>query len=159
MAEEDSDKVGSLDGDGARPFSPSKWPNYLPLSRSSTGLQRTLSSEPLLRRQRSRQVGALQFQYGSRTDSIPQFSQTSIDTNSILLPRRSRTQESSSDSDDSQTQWHSASLLFVALPAFAGMFFENGSAVMTDMLMLGLGCLFLYWSVKWPWLVDLDTFT
>jgi hypothetical protein len=22
---------------------------------------------------------------------------------------------------------------------------------MTDVLMLGLGCLFLYWSVKWPW--------
>jgi hypothetical protein len=41
--------------------------------------------------------------------------------------------------------------MFVALPAFAGMFFENGSAVMTDILMLGLGCLFLYWSVKWPW--------
>jgi hypothetical protein len=37
------------------------------------------------------------------------------------------------------------------LPAFAGIFFENGSSVMTDVLMLGLGCLFLYWSVKWPW--------
>jgi hypothetical protein len=55
------------------------------------------------------------------------------------------------DDGDEPGQWHSASLLFVALPAFAGIFFENGSAVMTDVLMLGLGCLFLYWSVKWPW--------
>jgi hypothetical protein len=55
------------------------------------------------------------------------------------------------DEADEPGQWHSASLLFVALPAFAGIFFENGSSVMTDVLMLGLGCLFLYWSVKWPW--------
>jgi hypothetical protein len=39
----------------------------------------------------------------------------------------------------------------VALPALAGLFYENGSSVMTDILLLGLGCLFLYWSVKWPW--------
>jgi hypothetical protein len=43
------------------------------------------------------------------------------------------------------------SLVFVALPAIAGLVFENGSSIMTDVLLLGLGCLFLYWSVKWPW--------
>jgi hypothetical protein len=41
--------------------------------------------------------------------------------------------------------------VFVALPALAGLFFENGGAIMTDALLLALGCLFLYWSVKWPW--------
>jgi len=31
------------------------------------------------------------------------------------------------------------------------LFFENGGAVTTDILLLSLGCVFLYWSVKWPW--------
>jgi hypothetical protein len=52
--------------------------------------------------------------------------------------------------DHEQSHWHAFSLVFVALPAVAGLVFENGSAVMTDLLLLGLGCLFLYWSVKWP---------
>jgi hypothetical protein len=51
---------------------------------------------------------------------------------------------------DEHSHWHSISLVFVALPAIAGLVFENGSAVMTDILLLSLGCLFLYWSVKWP---------
>lgn len=76
-----------------------------------------------------------------------------MDTDSILLdrPASSRRNATSDDTEDSTEQWHSIALIFVALPAIAGMFFENGSAVVTDMLMLGLGCLFLYWSVKWPW--------
>ncbi|KAF2404795.1 hypothetical protein EJ06DRAFT_470346 [Trichodelitschia bisporula] len=52
---------------------------------------------------------------------------------------------------DEPSIWHMGSLLFVALPAVAGLFFENGSSVMTDVLLLGLGCLFLYWSIRWPW--------
>ena len=82
-----------------------------------------------------------------------QFSRTSVDTDSIFLDRPARKPANSNteEGEDSTEQWHSIALIFVALPAFAGMFFENGSAVMTDILMLGLGCLFLYWSVKWPW--------
>jgi hypothetical protein len=53
--------------------------------------------------------------------------------------------------NDPHSHWHAFSLVFVALPAIAGLIFENGSSVMTDILLLGLGCLFLYWSVKWPW--------
>jgi hypothetical protein len=41
--------------------------------------------------------------------------------------------------------------MFVAIPAISGLFFENGGAVATDILLLSLGCVFLYWSVKWPW--------
>jgi hypothetical protein len=55
------------------------------------------------------------------------------------------------DKQEEPVHWHVFALIFVALPAIAGLFFENGSAVMTDVLLLGLGCLFLYWSVKWPW--------
>jgi hypothetical protein len=59
--------------------------------------------------------------------------------------------ELESDKQEEPIHWHVFALIFVALPAIAGLFFENGSAVMTDVLLLGLGCLFLYWSVKWPW--------
>jgi len=59
--------------------------------------------------------------------------------------------ELETDKQDEPVHWHAFALVFVALPAIAGLFFENGSAVMTDVLLLGLGCLFLYWSVKWPW--------
>jgi hypothetical protein len=76
-----------------------------------------------------------------------------VDADSILLdrPASSRRNTTNDETEDSTEQWHSIAIIFVALPAIAGMFFENGSAVVTDMLMLGLGCLFLYWSVKWPW--------
>jgi len=56
------------------------------------------------------------------------------------------------DHQDEHPHWHSIfALIFVALPAISGLVFEDGGAVMTDILLLGLGCLFLYWSVKWPW--------
>ena len=92
-------------------------------------------------------------------ENYTQFSRTSVDTDSILLDRPAASRRSGNatgpndEAEDSPEQWHSIALIFVALPAFAGMFFENGSAIVTDMLMLGLGCLFLYWSVKWPWCV------
>jgi hypothetical protein len=78
-----------------------------------------------------------------------------VDADSILLDRPATSRQNTTDDEpeDTKEQCHSISLIFVALPAFAGLFFENGSAVMTDVLMLGLGCLFLYWSVKWPWYV------
>jgi hypothetical protein len=85
---------------------------------------------------------------------MEQFSRTSVDADSILLDRAAATRRNTAaneESEDTPEQWHSIALIFVALPALAGVFFENGSAVVTDMLMLGLGCLFLYWSVKWPW--------
>src|ERR1700753_2257832 len=75
-----------------------------------------------------------------------QFSRSSTDT--LHLPL---IQEDNSEKHDEQPHWHAFALTFVALPAVAGLIFENGSAVMTDILLLSLGCLFLYWSVKWPW--------
>ena len=75
-----------------------------------------------------------------------QLSRSSTDT----LPL-STINETSNEPQDAQPHWHTFSLLFVAVPAFAGLFHENGSSVMTDVLLLGLGCLFLHWSVKWPW--------
>lgn len=87
----------------------------------------------------------------------PQFSRSSTDSlrpdgfslADNTLPTIAESQDSFSDDN---THWHAFSLGFVALPALAGLLFENGHVLMTDVLLLLLGCLFLYWSVKWPWL-------
>lgn len=49
------------------------------------------------------------------------------------------------------SHWHSSPLAFAFLPALAGLFFTNGSAFVTDALLLGLAALFLNWSVRLPW--------
>jgi hypothetical protein len=45
----------------------------------------------------------------------------------------------------------SLSLAFALLPALAGSLFKNGSAVVTDIMLLGLSAVFLNWSVTQPW--------
>ncbi len=42
-------------------------------------------------------------------------------------------------------------LAFALLPALAGLLFKNGSAVVTDVMLLGLAAVFLHWSVTQPW--------
>lgn len=51
------------------------------------------------------------------------------------------------------SHWQSSPLAFAFLPALAGLFFTNGSAFVTDVLLLGLAALFLNWSVRLPWYV------
>jgi|SRR5687767_10868998 hypothetical protein len=45
----------------------------------------------------------------------------------------------------------SLSLAFALLPAIAGSLFKDGSAVVTDIMLLGLAGVFLHWSVTQPW--------
>ncbi|KAG0652327.1 Carboxylesterase [Hyphodiscus hymeniophilus] len=69
-------------------------------------------------------------------------------TDDLLLPKPSATGiESSHDS----SVWHSAPLAFALLPAIGGMLFQNGSSVITDVMLLGLAAIFLNWSVRLPW--------
>ncbi|KAI2630820.1 hypothetical protein GGR54DRAFT_171703 [Hypoxylon sp. NC1633] len=42
-------------------------------------------------------------------------------------------------------------LTIALLPAVAGIFFENGSAFFTDLILLSLAAVFLHWSVTQPW--------
>jgi hypothetical protein len=42
-------------------------------------------------------------------------------------------------------------LAFALLPAVGGMLFKNGSAVITDVMLLALAAIFLHWSVTQPW--------
>lgn len=46
--------------------------------------------------------------------------------------------------------WSSLPLAFAIVPAVAGILFNNGSAVITDVLLLGLASVFLNWTVTSP---------
>ncbi|KAI9807347.1 MAG: hypothetical protein M1833_000090 [Piccolia ochrophora] len=69
-------------------------------------------------------------------------------TDDLLLPRAGQflPQES-----HEATPWHSAPLAFALLPAIGGILFTNGSAVVTDVTLLGIAAIFLNWSVRLPW--------
>jgi hypothetical protein len=54
-------------------------------------------------------------------------------------------------SSDEPSLWYSAPLAFAILPAIGGLFFTNGSAYVTDLLLLGFGAMFLNWCVRAPW--------
>lgn len=42
-------------------------------------------------------------------------------------------------------------LIFALLPAIGGVVHKNGSAFVTDLMLLGLAAVFLNWSVTQPW--------
>lgn len=53
------------------------------------------------------------------------------------------------------SNWGSIALGFALFPAVGGLFFEKGSSLVTDVMLLGLAAIFLHWSVTQPWLVAL----
>lgn len=67
-------------------------------------------------------------------------------TDDLFLPRVKQV-----ESDDEPSNWQSAPLAFALLPAIGGMLFTNGSAVVSDVLLLCLAAVFLNWSVRLPW--------
>jgi hypothetical protein len=69
-------------------------------------------------------------------------------TDDLLLPRVKRT---GLETHHEPSHWHSAPLGLALLPAFGGLFFTNGSAVITDVTLLLLAAVFLNWSVRLPW--------
>lgn len=56
-----------------------------------------------------------------------------------------------SSTTDDMSNWASVPLAFALLPAVGGLLFKNGSAVVTDVMLLGLSAVFLHWSVTHPW--------
>lgn len=44
-------------------------------------------------------------------------------------------------------------LALALLPAVGGLLFQNGSAIVTDITLLGLAVVFLNWAVRVPWYV------
>lgn len=57
--------------------------------------------------------------------------------------------------EEEGSSWASVPLAFALLPALGGIFFQNGSAVVTDVMLLGLAAVFLHWSVTQPWCVPI----
>lgn len=68
-------------------------------------------------------------------------------TDDLFLPRASAEHELNLES----SHWHSLPLGLALLPAVGGLFFQNGSAFITDISLLGLAALFLNWAVRLPW--------
>lgn len=69
-------------------------------------------------------------------------------TDSLLLPRATSPEL---EKHREPSHWHSAPLALALLPAVGGLFFQDGSAVVTDLTLLGLAAVFLNWSVRLPW--------
>ena len=72
-------------------------------------------------------------------------------TDDLLHPRL--TGGSPLHSQHEPSHWHSVPLGLALLPAVGGLFFQNGSAVITDVTLLALAAIFLNWSVRLPWYV------
>ncbi|OJJ02161.1 hypothetical protein ASPVEDRAFT_133353 [Aspergillus versicolor CBS 583.65] len=70
-------------------------------------------------------------------------------TDDLFFPRAARYHDD--ESPDEESHWQSAPLGLALLPAIAGIFFQNGSAVVTDVTLLILAAVFLNWSVRLPW--------
>lgn len=70
-------------------------------------------------------------------------------TDELLFPRARHGR--SAELHEEESHWHSAPLALALLPAIGGIFFKNGSAVITDLILLVLAAIFLNWSVRLPW--------
>ena len=75
-------------------------------------------------------------------------------TDDLLLPR---VKGSGLETHSEPSHWHSAPLGLALLPAVGGLFFKNGSAIITDATLLLLAAVFLNWSVRLPWFVLLQS--
>ncbi|GME38191.1 hypothetical protein GTA08_BOTSDO09265 [Neofusicoccum parvum] len=83
-----------------------------------------------------------------RSSVLSEFSSMRSSTDNILNPG---SRDLDSLAQEEPSHWHSLPLVFAILPAVGGIFFKNGSAVVTDILLLGLASLLLNWCVRMPW--------
>ncbi|CEI39377.1 hypothetical protein FVEN_g8605 [Fusarium venenatum] len=90
-------------------------------------------------------------------DSIPlrrssNFSEYSLnEARDFLNPQPRDPSNGDSSLTEESSSLPSLSLAFAFLPAISGLLFKNGSAVVTDFMLLGLAGVFLNWSVTQPW--------
>lgn len=67
----------------------------------------------------------------------------------FLDPRAANRRNNADDHE--MTHWHSSPIAFAVLPAVAGLLFQNGSAFVTDILLLVIAAIFMNWSIRLPW--------
>ncbi|KAF4968243.1 hypothetical protein FSARC_4334 [Fusarium sarcochroum] len=80
------------------------------------------------------------------------FSEYSLnEARDLLNPQLRDTNSAESSSAQESSSLASLSLAFALLPAISGVLFKNGSAIVTDVMLLGLAGVFLHWSVTQPW--------
>lgn len=72
-------------------------------------------------------------------------------TDDLFLPRVAGVRKPLKPESDDESLWHSLPLALALLPAVGGLFFQNGSAILTDLTLLVLAAVFLNWSVRLPW--------
>ncbi|KAI1114774.1 hypothetical protein F5Y14DRAFT_412770 [Nemania sp. NC0429] len=78
-----------------------------------------------------------------RSSTYSDYFETSADE--LLNPSKSTAKE------NKKSPFVYVPLTAALLPAVAGIFFENGSAFFTDLILLSIAAIFLHWSVTQPW--------
>ncbi|KAI0110402.1 hypothetical protein GGR51DRAFT_90489 [Nemania sp. FL0031] len=78
-----------------------------------------------------------------RSSTYSDYIETSADE--LLNPSKSNAEE------NQKSPFVYIPLTLALLPAIAGVFFENGAAFFTDLILLSLAAVFLHWSVTQPW--------
>ena len=117
---------------------PSAAARYRLQQRQSSDLNASKSPQPGIDRRRS---SVLSF---SSLDEVTQSLTDDLINPSMTKARNVR-------EEDEVTHWHSTPLAFAILPALGGLLFKNGSAFITDILLLSLAAIFMNWSIRLPW--------
>lgn len=105
-----------------------------PLSRAAT------FAEPTLGRRRSSIFSE------SLSDARRSFKSS---TDDLFLPRATYANETAET--DETSYWHSLPLGLALLPAAAGLFFKDGSAIITDVTLLIIAAIMMNWALRMPW--------
>ena len=132
-------------------FSPSSSPGptgFQPLRRSMT-----IDENTQFRRRPISGFGPAATEFGSPRRRSSTFSDFSLNDAKHLRDDILNPGAAASLQPHNQNNLASIPLAFALLPAVGGMLFKNGSAVITDVMLLGLAAVFLHWSVTQPWYV------
>ena len=132
-------------------FSPSTSPaptGFQPLRRSMT-----IDETTQFRRRPVSGFGPAATEFGSPRRRSSTFSDFSLNDAKHLRDDILNPGAAASLQPHNQNNLASIPLAFALLPAVGGMLFKNGSAVITDVMLLGLAAVFLHWSVTQPWYV------
>lgn len=70
-------------------------------------------------------------------------------TDDLFLP--SVTYDNDTQDVDETSHWHSLPLGLALLPAAAGLFFKDGSAIITDVTLLIIAAVMMNWALRMPW--------
>lgn len=117
-----------------------------------TALRGPRSNMSLRRRPAATPLADMPRRNSTLSDSVSE-ARSSIrsSTDDLFLPRVAQGAETGLRDDESESHWQSAPLGLALVPAVAGVFFHNGSAVLTDVTLLVLAAVFLNWSLRLPW--------